>query len=167
MKIFYILLLCIPFIGVKQLSAQQYEKAVGVRMGYSTGIYFDKQNSDLSSYRFMMSWRENGRHITAMKFFRKYRMEQLPDFLSLYYGFGFHAGYVKWHEQRNDPEFGYYVQRKTAPVFGVDAIIGLSYDLTKMPVSLTCDIKPFFDLWGKDSFKAQPYDFAIGAVYYF
>jgi len=163
MKILYLSLLLI--FSVNLLPAQMYERAVGVRLGYSTGIFFDQQNSDLSNYRFIMSWRDNGRHLTAMKYYRKYKMGNIPQYLSFYYGYGLHAGFVKWNQQTNDPDYGYYMERKTAPVFGIDALIGVSYDFTKLPISLTCDIKPFFDLWGRNAFTAAPYDFAIGAVY--
>lgn len=165
MKTFYILLL---FLFVtSSLSAQMYERSVGVRLGYSSGVFFDKQNDNLSSYRFMMSVRDGGRHFTAMKIFRKYKMDNLPSYLSLYYGYGAHAGFIKWYDQGNDENVGYYLQKKSAPVLGLDAIIGLSYDFDKLPISLTCDIKPFFDLWGKSAFHTSPYDFSIGAIYSF
>ena len=161
------LLLIISLLVTSTLSAQMYERSVGVRLGYSTGIFFDKQNDDLSSYRFMMSVRDGGRHFTAMKYFRRYKTDQLPDYLSFYYGYGAHVGFVKWYQQANDEEYGYFLEKKSAPVIGLDALIGISYDFDKLPISITCDVKPFFDLWGKSAFKTAPWDFAIGAVYSF
>lgn len=161
------LLLLFSILITTSVSAQMYERSVGVRLGYSSGIFFDKQNDDLSSYRFMMSVHEGGRYFTAMKYFRRYKTDRLPENISFYYGYGAHAGYVKWYQQGEDESYGYYLQKRSAPVVGFDALIGLSYDFEKLPISLTCDIKPFFDLWGRNAFKSSPYDFAIGAVYSF
>ncbi|MFA9390023.1 MAG: hypothetical protein ACERKD_09465 [Prolixibacteraceae bacterium] len=165
MKTLYLLIVTL-FITTN-VSAQMYEKSVGVRLGYSTGIFFEKQNSDLTSYRFMMSVREGGRHFTAMKCYRKYKMENLPNYLSLYYGYGAHLGYIKWYQQGNEDDYGYFLDTKSAPVIGIDALIGISYDFEKLPISFTCDVKPFIDLWGRHTFSSTPLDFSIGATYSF
>lgn len=164
MKIF--LVLSIFLLTVSAASAQMYERSVGVRLGYSNGIFFDKQNQDLSTYRFMMSERDGGRHFTAMKFFRKYDVDHVPEYISFYYGFGGHVGYIRWDEQHNDSS-GYYVNKRSAPVVGFDALLGVSYDFETLPISLTADIKPFIDLWGRNVFQLNSYDFAIGAIYSF
>ena len=91
----------------------------------------------------------------------------MSDMLSIYYGYGAHIGYVKWNENKNDTKHGYYWEQKTGLVLGLDAIFGISYDLTQYPLSFTFDVKPFFDLLGADGFKFRPYDYAFGAVYYF
>lgn len=165
MKTLLTLILCLTLSTV--LSAQMYEKSIGVRLGYSNGIYFEKQNNAIESYRFMFGKRDGGRHLTAMKIQRKYKMENMPDMLSMYYGYGAHIGYVKWNESVNDSKHGYYWEQKSGLVLGLDAIVGISYDLIQYPLSFTFDVKPFFDLLGADGFKFKPYDFAFGAVYYF
>jgi hypothetical protein len=157
----------ILFISATSLMAQKFERSVGVRLGYSNGIFFDIQNNDLSSYRFMLNWREGGRQVTALKFFHQYKVDKLPSFLSLYYGYGIHAGYSKWDQYKQDMEHGYYWEVVSAPVIGLDALIGISYDLERLPLSVTCDVKPFFDFWGKKVFRAMPLDVAVSAIYHF
>ena len=49
----------------------------------------------------------------------------------------------------------------TAPVIGIDGLIGISYDLERIPVSLTCEMKPFLDFWGKNIIYSTPFDFAL------
>jgi len=115
----------------------------------------------------MVNWREGGRQFTAMKFFHHYKLDKFPKFLSLYYGYGIHAGYSKWDQYKQDLEHGYYWEEISAPVIGLDGLIGVSYDLEQMPVSITCEMKPFFNFWGKTVFKTAPFDFAICAVYHF
>lgn len=161
------LLLIISLLVTTGLSAQMYERSVGVRVGYSTGIFFDKQNDDLSNYRFMMSTREGGRHFTAMKFFRRYKTDRLPDYLSVYYGYGLHVGFVKWYDGEYDPNYGNYLAKKSSSVLGLDAMFGISYDLEKRPISITCDVKPFIDLLGHNSFEVKPWDISFGMVYSF
>jgi hypothetical protein len=163
-KLFTIIILLIT---LSPLFAQKFERSAGVRLGYSNGIFFDIQNNDLSSYRFMINWRDGGRQFTAMKFFRQYKVDKLPGFLSLYYGYGIHGGYSKWDQYKIDVEHGYYWEKISAPTIGLDGLIGVSYDLQRMPVSITCEMKPFFDFWGKSVFNAVPFDFAVCAVYHF
>jgi hypothetical protein len=157
----------ILFISATSLMAQKFERSAGIRLGYSNGIFLDIQNKDLSSYRFMLNWRDGGRQLTAMKFFHRYKVDKLPTFLSLYYGYGIHAGYEKWDQHKQDLEHGYYWEEVSAPTVGLDALVGLSYDLEQLPISVTCEAKPFFDFWGKKVFRAVPIDFAICAIYHF
>lgn len=161
-----LLTIFITFSAVYLANAQLYEKAAGIRLGYTNGIYFDKQNEDFTSYRFMMSARRDARFFTAMKIYRRYKTERFPDFISFYYGYGAHAGFETWNKPIDD-ETGHYVVRKSSPVLGLDIIAGVSYDFDKLPISITADFKPVINFLGKDMFGIQNSDFAIGAVYSF
>ena len=165
MKHFFIIIIFLTLIT--PLKAQLYERSVGIRLGRTNGIFFDIQNEDLSSYRFMLNWRDGGRQLTVMKFFHRYKMDKLPASLSLYYGYGIHAGSSTWDQYKQDTEHGYYWEEMTAPVIGIDGLIGISYDLERIPVSLTCEIKPFLDFWGKNIIYSTPFDFALNAIYHF
>jgi hypothetical protein len=162
------LIIIVLLFSTSSLLAQKYERSAGVRIGYSNAVFFDvENNNDLSTNRFMINWREGGKQFTAMKYFHQYKLNKLPAFLSFYYGYGIHAGYVKWDQYKVDTEHGYYWEKISAPVIGLDGLVGVSYDLSRIPVSLTCDIKPFFDFWGKSIFKTVPFDMAVTAVYHF
>ncbi|MBN2262168.1 MAG: hypothetical protein JW735_04595 [Prolixibacteraceae bacterium] len=161
-------LLIILFSGLMLVSkAQMFDRYIGIRMGYANGLFYETQINDMDSYRFMYSSRNKGMHFTAMKITRKYKTEQLPEEFSLYYGYGGHIGYVKWNKAVTNKEIGYYWDQRSAAVFGLDAIVGISYDFKRQPISVTFDVKPFFDLLGPDGFNAMPYDFAFGAIYCF
>ena len=149
------------------MAAQEFERSVGLRYGGSNGIFFDVLNEDLSTYRFMLTWREEGRQVTAMKYYQHYKSDKIPKYLSFYYGFGAHAGYVKWVQYKQDIEHGYYWEDVTSPALGLDGLIGLSYDFERAPVSLLCEVKPYFDIWGKKIFNPVIFDFGICAVYHF
>lgn len=162
-----ILIIAIFLATIIPLKAQMFDRMIGLRMGYTNGIFYETQIDDIDSYRFMYSSRDKGRSLTAMKITRSYKTRQLPDHFSLYYGFGGHVGYVKWNEKITDLDHGLYWEQRSSPIVGLDAIIGISYDLTRQPISFTLDVKPFFDLLGPNGFKPMPYDFAFGVVYCF
>lgn len=165
MKTFLLLTLFSSMVLVSR--AQMFDKCIGIRMGYANGLFYETQIDDVDSYRFMYSSRNKGMHFTAMKITRKYKTEQFPEEFSIYYGYGGHVGYVKWNKAVTSNEHGYYWDQRSAPVLGLDAIVGISYDFKRQPISITFDVKPFFDLLGPDGFSAMPYDFAFGAVYCF
>lgn len=172
MKYYITLFALLVFLLVS--NAQNFEKAVGFRSGGSSAIYFETIDSDLSSTRYMLNWREKGRQFTAMKVFRRYDLDKYSDFqlgniagqLSFYYGYGAHAGYVKW-DQFVKNSTGQYFDLRSAPVLGLDGLLGFSYDFKRLPISLTIDVKPYFDYWGRRFFQMNPFDIGIGAVYVF
>ncbi|MBN1769178.1 MAG: hypothetical protein JXR50_08935 [Prolixibacteraceae bacterium] len=160
----HLLLYCIFATALPTLlQAQSYNQAIGVRTGSSRSIFYEMSAPDLSTYRFALNWRDGGRNLSAMKIFKKYKMDNLPDHLTFYYGFGAHAGYVSWAEKRNFDEERHYA----SPIAGLNAIIGLSYDFTEIPVSLTIDASPHFDYGGPFIVNISPAEFCIGAILYF
>jgi hypothetical protein len=163
----YILLLLVLMFTLVTAKAQKFEKAVGLRLGHSTGIFYDIEKEDLSTLRFMATFRGGGDQFTVMKYFYNFDVENLPENFSVYYGYGIHAGYVAWDQYIQSEDHGYYWEEINAPVIGLDGLIGVAYDFRRLPLSITCDVKPYFDFWGKNIFKAVPLDVAIGVNYSF
>lgn len=159
----FLLLITVMALLPCMLPAQSYERALGIRSGSSRSIFYETPNDELSSYRFMLSNRNGGQNVAIMKIFRRYKMPEIPEYLTFYYGYGAHAGYVRWKEEydnRADRHF-------SAPIAGLDAIVGLSYDFTEIPVSLTIDARPYFDYGGANIFSISPGDICLGAILYF
>lgn len=144
--------------------SQKYEKLIGASMGASRSIFIDYQNDDLSSYRLMIQNRDWGYTFTAMKIFRMYDIERLPDFISLYFGYGVHGGYVCWDKTINKDMHNEKEIILSSPVFGLDGIVGLSYAIEKTPLAITCDTKPFFEFGGSRLFRVTPIYFSVGAT---
>lgn len=145
------------------LPAQNYNRSLGVRTGSSRSIFYEVPSDALSSNRFMLSSRDGGQNIAVMKIYRRYKMPEIPEYLTFYYGYGAHAGFVRWEEDHKNREDRHY----SAPIAGLDAIVGLSYDFTEIPVSLTIDARPYFDYGGANIFSISPGDICIGAILYF
>ncbi len=163
----YIILTSILFFALSTVKGQKFKRAAGIRLGHSSGIFFDVNHKDLSTLRFMVTFREGGDQLTVMKYFHNYKVSNLPGYLSIYYGYGVHAGYVKWDQYLRNSEHGYYWEEMTAPVAGLDALVGISYDFKRLPLSVTCDLKPYFDFWGRRIVSVVPFDFALGVSYSF
>ena len=150
------------------VKAGDFERSIGVRFSGNSGIYFDQLNPDLSSTRIQLGWRQEGTQVTAMKIFRRYNLDQLPENFSFFYGYGAHAGYVHWKHYNSYIEGeGTYWTERYAPVFGLDGICGVSYNMKKMPLAFNLEVKPYFDYWGKEYFKLNVFDFSLSVEYNF
>jgi hypothetical protein len=161
-----ILLIASLILSINCIWAQNFDKSIGARQGAASEIYFEKTNDDLSSFRVAASWRDNGRQLSVMKIHRTYGNEGLPENVSFYFGYGAHAGSVRWNQNISDSK-GYYWDERSAPVIGLNAIVGLSYDFREYPISITLDAKPYFDFWGSSIFRTTPFNIAFGAAYHF
>ena len=159
-----ILFISIFLLFASPILAQDYEKSIGVTMGSSRSIFLDVPNDELSSYRFMIQRRDRGYTFTALKIFRRYDIAQLPDYISLYYGYGLHGGVVGWKETTNKDRWNENTVDYSSPVFGLDGIIGLSYAIEKTALAINCDTKPFFEFGGPRLFRVSPFYFSLGAT---
>jgi len=147
--------------------SQDREMAFGLRMGHSTGFFFDIENKDFSTVRFLVSDRNEGQQFTILKYQRIFKHEKLPTYFSFYFGFGAHAGYVRWDPRRNYDYDDDHYHEYAAPVLGLDGLVGISYHLEKLPVLVSFEAKPYFDLWGRNVFSMNPFDFGVSAAYVF
>lgn len=146
--------------------SQQFEKSVGLRFGKFSTFYYETQIDPASSYRFAYSWNDHGRKLSAHKISRRYNLNQLPQSLSFFYGVGAQVGYERWN-QRYLNENGNYWSMKTAPTFGLNGTLGLSYDFKTMPLCITLDVSPYFDYWGRRFVNIVPVEIGLGVVYIF
>jgi len=114
---------------------QEYEFAVGLRLGYDSGIsarYFFMPNNALEG---IMSFSPNAFKLTALY---QYQMPVLAvDNLDWFVGIGAHVGSLNRRTQR---ERGF----DHAFLFGADLIVGIEYVFAAAPFSLSLDWKPSF-----------------------
>lgn len=150
--------------------SQGTEKAIGIRGGITSGFEYRVFSGDQTSYRALLSARREGLQLTGLKEFHKpAAIDGNPDF-SFIYGLGAHAGFESWHKY-----YGYYEadryysyrDRKTSPVVGLDALAGIEYSIPDIPLVIGIEAKPFFNLFGKNFFQLQPFDFAFTVKYTF
>ena len=89
---------------------------------------------------------------------------------SFVYGFGAHVGFETWDVNYY---YDYYpfayknVDRKTGAIAGLDALAAIEYTIPQIPLVLGIEAKPYFNLFGKNFFQLQPFDFAFTVKYTF
>ncbi len=168
MKFFYylILLFCIPVVSF----SQSQEKAIGIRAGLSSGFEYRVFSSEQTSYKVLLSFRKQGLQLTGLKEIHvPDAFGFLPE-LSFVYGLGAHAGFESWYR------YGYYdinyptvisSERRSGPIAGLDALAALEYTVPEIPIVFGVEVKPYFNLFGRDFFQLQPFDFAFTVKYSF
>jgi hypothetical protein len=138
-----ILVLSFVFLGIFAANAQ-YNAAIGLRGGLSSGITFKKMMGE-SALEFIAATRYHGINFTLL--FEKQNAISAVDGLYWFYGAGAHIGY--WNSATYNPWLdsdGDYV------IIGVDGIIGLEYVFDAVPIGLSIDWKPAFNLVGYTGF---------------
>ena len=163
------LILVVIFLSAVVSNAQGYRHAIGLRAGYSAGFEYRYYIYDESSYKFLLSTRNHGLQIHAMKEFHRYDLFDFSEQLVFFFGYGIHVGYQSWdvaHHHCDDCNTRWY-STNTAFIAGADGLAGLEYIFYEVPVSLGIEVKPYLDLFGRKSLKLQPFDFAFTIKYLF
>lgn len=163
MKRFLIILL---FSLPLALSAQTFNKAIGIRGGHSAGFEYRFYTDDANSYKLLLATRDNGIQFHAMKEFHEYDLFDFSEQLSLFYGLGAHFGYEQWDKYYVQDNTSWYEER-TALLAGIDAVVGVEYLFYEVPLSIGFEVKPYVDVLGRDFFDLELFDFAFTIKYLF
>jgi hypothetical protein len=150
--------------------SEQPRKAVGIRGGISSGFEYRVFSGELTSYKALISFRNQGMQFTGMK---EFHVPDAFDFLhelSFIYGFGAHVGFESWYTREYHIENGlqYSIRdHRTGPVLGLDGLVATEYAIPAIPLVVGIEVKPYFNLFGENFFKLQPFDFAFTVKYTF
>jgi hypothetical protein len=150
--------------------SQGPQKAVGIRGGLSSGFEYRVFSGDLSSYKVLLSTRKRGLQLTGLKEFHIPDVFDIGEPISLVYGFGAHAGFETWNIYHYDVIYPYkylYPERRTGVIAGLDALAALEYTIPQIPLVVGFEAKPYFNMFGRDFFQLQPFDFAFTVKYTF
>ncbi|MFW5774114.1 MAG: hypothetical protein ACOCWD_05455 [Tangfeifania sp.] len=150
--------------------AQGFNQAAGIRGGLTSGLEYRYYTSDMHSFKALLGTRSFGSNRgLQLHFLTEYYKYDLFDFsyqLVFYYGFGAHAGYESWDVVRQGPNSRRQVT-ETAFVTGIDGLLGLEYLFYEAPVTAGIEVKPYFDIFGRNGIDVQPLDFAFTVKYLF
>lgn len=141
--------MCLLFLTIANISkAQNYQTALGVRIGVDNGITFKQFINQKNAVEGIVTFYK-GINATAL-----YEWQRNNDFnvdgLSWYYGVGGHMGF--WNKNKSPfNEEGDGVK----PVVGIDGIIGLEYLFKDAPISVGIDTRPIVNLIGDDGLWFQ------------
>lgn len=137
-----------------------FTTGLGLRGGFEGGITFKHFIKESAAIEVLLSrgWRYGGFRVTGLYEIQK----PLPGIENLdwffgggvhigfydgtyygyygYYGTGYYDKHGNWHPT------GY---RDRYTTIGIDGILGLEYQFTEVPITLSLDIKPYFDFYGR------------------
>ena len=165
MRKFYtiIFLLCLSPAAFSQF----YNKEVGIRGGYSSGITFRVNLEENLSYEAQLSYRDNGAIFTM---FRQQHIEMGMDRLGNWefiYGLGIHTGFYYTDYYKIFYRKVYYGTEYFTPVLGFDGYVGIDYKLVNIPMSFGFSFQPFMEISLKQVFGINLWDFGFHARYMF
>ncbi|MGB1241393.1 MAG: hypothetical protein ACPG49_02655 [Chitinophagales bacterium] len=125
MKKLFVLIICL--LTLSSISqAQNYDRAIGIRFGYPTGMTYKQFVGSNSALEFIVGGGQNGGNLTVLY---ELHSEALDYSLNIVYGLGGHIGI--WRENLN---------------VGADGIFGLEF-APDSPIVFAIDIKPTLYLW--------------------
>ncbi len=161
-----LLFLLLIFMFANAVSAQEFRQAVGIRAGWTSGFEYRIFTDDYNSYKFLLSSRDRGLQLHAFKEFHRYDLFDFTDQLTFVFGGGVHVGSERWDEHYFDYNTSYF-RTRTALIAGIDGLAGLEYTFYEVPISVGLEVKPYFDLWGKEFFDLNLFDFGLTVKYLF
>ena len=154
-KLFTLLTLAICLFALKpsQATAQSYNTAIGIRLGYHYGLsvkHFMKSNMALEGIFSTRGygnkhWDHFGWNLTGL--LKWQNQFATAKGLSWYAGIGAHIG--RWHAAHYDKRWN---DNAYHFVFGLDGVLGLEFAIPSTPIALSLDWKPAFDMVGGSHF---------------
>lgn len=148
------------------LKAQEYNHAIGLRVGINSGFEYRYYLDYRHSLKALLSSRNRGVQFHALYEMHQYGPFGIPENFVLFYGFGAHVGYEQWNVVTYAGTQKITGTRGSLLV-GVDAVGGMECRFPAVPIALGIELKPYIDLFGKNPIRFQPFDFAFTAKYLF
>ena len=160
-----ILLMSLALITASGFS-QDKMRAAGIRGGLSSGFEYRVFANEYVSYKALLSTRNRGIQLTGMKEFHVPDIITFSEQVTFVYGFGVHAGFESWYVYRDQPYYPYHTTN-SGPIIGLDGLAALEYQFWDVPLNMGIEVKPYFDIFGRNFFRIQPFDFAFTIKYLF
>lgn len=165
------IILIIAFLFTFGLSAQVYEKQVGIRMGVTSGISGKVIKDDRTAIEGTLGFRNGGIQLYGLLEAYHPLIKTNTIHWMMYFGGGGHVGFINGYEtvRRWSNTAGYYREeyRIAGPVIGIDAVFGTDYTFHKVPITLSIEFKPYLELQAFQMVKVKFWDFGFGIAYRF
>jgi hypothetical protein len=143
MKKIILTLTLVLFISVF-VSAQDYNTGVGLRLGFSNGLTVKHFLSQRSAVEGLLATRWRGFDITGL--YEVHNQAFDVERLNWYFGGGGHVGF--W----NGDNTNWGDRGTNYTIVGIDGILGIEYNFREVPINLSLDWKPAFNLTGYTGF---------------
>ena len=138
----------------------QYDQAIGFRGGFFSGITYKKFVSQDFAFEGILHTRYAGWQLTGLGEFHAQAFDVTG--LNWYYGAGAHVGMFRYHQ--NSP---YFTEESGSTVIGlgIDGILGIEYNIGSIPINVSLDWKPAFNLLGYAGFAADGGAFSVRYIF--
>lgn len=144
-----IIVFLITICSVSLSKAQDYKTGIGLRAGFSNGLTVKHFISQKSALEGILSSRWRGFELTGL--YEVHNEAFNTERLKWFIGFGGHIGF--WDGKYT---YKYWGDRdRNYTVIGLDGILGLEYSFAEVPISLSVDWKPAFNIVGYSGFWAD------------
>jgi len=148
-------------------AAQNYTRDAGIRIGALPGISYKQYLDEIESIEAQAVFGRNGMRLRIFKQFSKPALMQLSDNITFTYGYGAHAG-VSYYKSFRFLTRDYYLNsRRIGPAVGLDAYLGLEYNIREYPLIVGINVVPFFEFSTNRIFYIFLDDTAISIKYKF
>jgi hypothetical protein len=124
------------------INAQDYRTGVGFRGGFTNGLTIKHFTHEKAAMEFILASRWRGFEVTALYEVHN-QLFETPR-LKWFIGFGGHVGF--WNGDYTYKYWG--TQGTTYTVAGIDGILGIEYSFEEIPINLSLDWKPAYNLIG-------------------
>ncbi|HEX2967508.1 MAG TPA: hypothetical protein VHO46_00270 [Bacteroidales bacterium] len=139
-------------------TAQDYKTGIGLRAGYPAGLTVKHFISNKTALEGIFATRWRGFIITGL--FESSKQLADVDNLNWYWGLGAHIGF--W----NNGNYSYWGESGTSyTVIGLDGILGIEYNFEDIPINLSLDWKPAFNISGYTGFWGDGGAFSIRYIF--
>ena len=139
-KLLFVAGLMLLLAGQDAVAQKNYNTALGLRLGPTAGISFKQFVAPRGAFEGILSTRWHGFMFTGLYEIHHQAFNH-PGF-NFYYGFGGHVGYWDVGRYRHP----WYDTDGKYTALGVDGILGLEYSFGQLPLNLSIDWKPMFNL---------------------
>lgn len=152
--------------------AQFYKNSTGIRAGHTSAITYKIFVTDEQAIELMASGRNRGFQLTTLYQFNKPMALSFNDRFFAYYGVGGGFGYEKFDSLTENlkpvPSKSRFIRdHRTYFTMDINALLGVEYRWLAIPLTISVDIKPYFQFIGMRYTNTQFWDTGVSVKYVF
>jgi hypothetical protein len=152
------------------LSGQISTRQAGLRIGYRSGIFYQvssETGNAETGFNAMLSFNNNGFQLTGLKIIYENSFNGISPNLFFGWGYGGHAGFIYSDHVRSMGEDYYFPDNRFCPLLGIDGWLAAEYRIRDIPVIVSLNFKPYFEITIPAFVRLMPGDFGISISYVF
>jgi hypothetical protein len=153
-----------------RLAAQLSTRQAGIRMGYRSGIFYQvssETGNAETGYNAMLSFKDHGVQLTGLRIIYENTLSNISPNLFFGWGYGGHAGFIYSNHVRSMGEDYYFHDERFCPLLGIDGWIAAEYRIRDIPIIVSLNIKPYFEITVPAFVRMMPGDVGFSVAYVF